>query len=346
MRVLAGQLFTPQGWVEGHVVVEAGRCVEVRPGPARVEPAARGVVVPAFVNAHTHVGDAVARGTAIPDDLAAAVGPAGHKHRVLAAAPETALVEGMARALGEAREAGCAWVVDFREQGLEGLARLGRAQASVGLGVRAYGRPAQGLEDAAAVLAAADGLAVSSVVDDPGAPALAAMARAAGKGFALHASEGAREPVDPVLDLAPELVVHLTFAERGDLARVADAGARVAVCPRSNARWAKRLPDVRAMLDLGLGPALGTDNAMLGSCDPRAEAGLLLQLARDVAPDEALAMLTHHGWAVATPGEPGPLAPGGPAELLVFQRGTGPPVADVLGPGARLLHRERGPAGV
>lgn len=343
MRCFAGTILTPDGWLEGHVVVEGGRIVDVARGEPPVAPIARGTIVPSFVNAHTHVGDAVARSDKLPAKLADAVKPPdSYKHRVLASTPAAQIVEGIRGALREVEGSGAAGLVDFREGGLAGLQQL-RAAAVPAVRARVYARPSTMAFDEAearALLQEADGLSVSSLPDDARAPALAALARAAGKGFALHASEPAREPIAPVLDLRPELLVHLTFATRADLEAVRDARVPVAVCPRSNARWVKRIPDVRAMLDLGMAVALGTDNAMLHACDVLAEARALRDLAPDVAPEEVLRMLAA-GWRILDPRAPPPLTVGAPAELLVFHRRASQPAADVLGADAARLHRER-----
>lgn len=66
--------------------------------------------------------------------------------------------------------------------------------------------------------------------------------------------------------LGPDtLGVHLIDTAPGDLERIADTGTRVCLCPRSNQTLHGRLPDIPAMLDRGIAPALGTDS--LASCD-------------------------------------------------------------------------------
>jgi cytosine/adenosine deaminase-related metal-dependent hydrolase len=341
VRAFAGSILTAQGWLDGHVLVEAGRVAEVRAGPPPVQPVARGTITPAFVNAHTHLGDAVARTHLLPATLEEAVRPPhGYKHRVLATTPSAEIVEAMRAAAAEVEASGAAWTFDFREGGLTGLQQLNDALPA-GLRARVYARPASMEFDAgevASLLGRADGLSASSLPDDSRAGALAEAAHKAGKGFATHASEGAREPLDPVLDLRPELLVHLTFATRADLERVRDARIPIAVCPRSNARWVKRLPDLRAMLDLEIPVALGTDNAMLGPSDVRAEARALLDLAPSVRPDEAVVMVALRGWHALGRD---PWAVGAPADLLVWHRRSAQPAGDVLGTDASLLHRER-----
>ena len=61
------------------------------------------------------------------------------------------------------------------------------------------------------------------------------------------------------------LGVHLIDTEPKDLDRIAETGTRVCLCPRSNRLLHGRLPDIPAMLDRGIAPALGTDS--LASCD-------------------------------------------------------------------------------
>lgn len=350
MRVLAGQLLTRRGWREGHVRVEGGRVAEVRSGAPQGEVAARGVIVPSFVNAHTHLGDAAARGDALPATLAEAVQPPhGHKHRALAATPEPRLVAAMTEAAREVEASGAVGLVDFREGGARGVAQLRAALQGTALRARILGRPVSldfTADEVQAVLREAGGIAISSLPDygEGRAQPLAKAAHRQGKAFALHHAEPGPEPLDPVLSLRPDLLVHLTHASRADIERVRDAGCAVAVCPRSNLRWLRRLPDVRAMLDLGLLPGLGTDNAMLGPCDLLAEARALREAAKDVTPLEVLTMLSFGGrQALNAAGGIEPLEPGAPADLLVFRPAARPEEA-VLGPGASLVHRERGPA--
>jgi cytosine/adenosine deaminase-related metal-dependent hydrolase len=85
--------------------------------------------------------------------------------------------------------------------------------------------------------------------------------RAAGKRFALHASEAVRERPEAFLDPKPDLLVHLAKATEEDLRTVAEARVSVAVCPRSNALFGRQ-PDLAAMERAGIALLLGTDNAM------------------------------------------------------------------------------------
>lgn len=348
MALLRGQVLTAGGWMDGWVRTEDGRIADVGRGDPIGRVDAKGIIVPAFINAHTHLGDAVARGTNIPSDLAEAVGPGGHKHKVLAKTPGPKLVAGMRTALREAKGVHTGAVVDFREGGAEGVRQLRQAEQGEGIRVLAMARP-HGKEftreSVRALLAEADGIAISALRDVGRSDAnlLASAARAAGKLFALHASEAENEPIDHLLELRPDHLVHMVHATKSDLARLREAHVGVVVCPRSNLRWAKRLPDVALMLNLGIPVGLGSDNAMLGPTDVLAEARGLLEAQPGLPPTQVLKMLCYGGRA-ALPPSPLPLDRGAPADLLVFAPRTTRPESAVLDPRAHVVHRERAAA--
>ncbi|MCU0853179.1 MAG: amidohydrolase family protein, partial [Thermoplasmata archaeon] len=91
-------------------------------------------------------------------------------------------------------------------------------------------------------------------------------ARSAGKRFALHVSESAREDIDEVLSLRPDFVVHMTKATEEDVRACADRGVPIVVCPRSNEFYGSR-PDIPMMHFSGAVLALGTDNCMISRPD-------------------------------------------------------------------------------
>jgi cytosine/adenosine deaminase-related metal-dependent hydrolase len=77
--------------------------------------------------------------------------------------------------------------------------------------------------------------------------------------------------------LGPEVIaVHLCATTREELARVAESGAPVVLCPRSNLFIELKLPPLFDMLALGLQPGLGTDSlASNTGLDVLAEAAAL-----------------------------------------------------------------------
>lgn len=92
------------------------------------------------------------------------------------------------------------------------------------------------------------------------------------------------------------LCVHLTDARPDELALVAQAGAQVVLCPRSNLHIELRLPPLLQILAAGLRPALGTDSlASNASLDVLEEARALHARFPSVAPRVLLAMATSFG---------------------------------------------------
>src|SRR3990172_6664568 len=265
---VSGWLYEDGRFREGSLTVEDGIVVSVRRQKAS-DAVATGLILPAFANAHTHAGDAVVR-----EDLKGTLEeivapPHGLKHRVLSAAKDEDVIAATRAYLEDMLHTGTTSFWDFREMGVRGLRQLYAAALGLPLRPLVFGRPSDMKYDARgakALLHASDGIAISSLLDwDAGdAAKLARDARAAGKAFAMHASERVREDIDEVLDLKPSLLVHLAEATDADLARVRGAGVPVAVCPRSNAFFGNVI-DLPRLVRSGVRLLLGTDNAMVNS---------------------------------------------------------------------------------
>jgi cytosine/adenosine deaminase-related metal-dependent hydrolase len=250
----------------GTVGWDGDTITEVRSGRTRTA-IAHGLILPGLWNAHSHLGDAVVTQELHGSLEELVAPPLGLKHRVLAKAKDEAVIAAMRRAMATMLRTGTTGFSDFREGGLRGLKLLYAAQAALPIRGVALGRPEgleYGREEVAAILRAADGIAVSSYVDWPAADLekVAADVRRAGKLFALHCSERIREDLDRVLDLRPAFLVHMIQATDDDLERCADADVPIVVCPRSNAFFGMT-PDIPRMLRAGVELRLGTDNAMI-----------------------------------------------------------------------------------
>lgn len=309
------------GWEDGVIV-------ETREGRAR-DALAHGLLVPGLWNAHTHLGDAVVtqelRGTL--EELVAP--PLGLKHRILAKAKDEAVVAAMQRAMATMLRTGTTGFSDFREGGLKGLRLLYAAQVALPLEGLALGRPAGLAYDAsevAALLRASDGIAVSSYVDWPAGELekVAADARRARKPFAIHCSERIREDIDKVLDLSPAFLVHMVQATDADLARVADAGVPVVVCPRSNAFFGLT-PDIPRMLRAGVELRLGTDNAMINVPSILREMDFAYRAARmkGEVPARTILEMALRGRRLRDPKAACALRVGEPADLVVLDAPSG-----------------------
>jgi cytosine/adenosine deaminase-related metal-dependent hydrolase len=300
--VLAGESFEP---VRGRVVVEDGRIEAVE----EVDTASTDIVLPAFVNAHTHLGDSVAKDAAVGLSLDEAVAPPDSlKHRRLAAADRAELVTAMRRTLRLVERTGTASCLDFRESGVAGARALREAARPVSVDPFIFG------SGDPSVLDVADGFGASGANDDDFTDERAAAA-AAGVPFAIHAGEPNATDIHPALDLDPDLLVHMVHAERDHLDRVTDESVPVAVCPRANAVLNVGRAPVRDLLDHTT-VALGTDNVML---NPPSMFREMAYTARefDVTAREVLRMATTAGAEIAGL-DCGVIAPGRRAALLVL----------------------------
>ncbi len=144
-------------------------------------------------------------------------------------------------------------------------------------------------------------------------------------------------PKKPLFDHADELgalasnviLVHLTVARDEELARVAQRGAPVVLCPRSNYHIEKILPPLAAIRDAGIEPALGTDSlASNASLDVLADAQLLHVMDGSIAAWELLRMATWNGARALGRPDLGRIARGArPGVYGVFvESGAGDPV--------------------
>jgi cytosine/adenosine deaminase-related metal-dependent hydrolase len=269
--LVEGAVLDLDGPRAAYVRFRDGAVVEVgAPGTASTrgrDRRVRGIVIPAPVNGHTHLGDAVSVREPPPGPVAELVAPPrGYKFQLLAGASREAKRFAIRRALARMVREGIGATLDFREEGLEGVELLRDALATVPLRGFIFGRPVRRPIDPLelqGVLGAADGVGLSSARDeDEGTrKAVGRACRLAGKRYGLHASEAVREPPESYLDPTPDLLVHLAKATVDDLTAVRDEGVAVAICPRSNALFGRQ-PDLRAMERLGMRVLLGTDNAM------------------------------------------------------------------------------------
>jgi len=304
--ILTGTAFEP---VRGRVVVEDGRISAVE----ETETSSTDIVLPAFVNAHTHLGDSVAKDAAVGLDLDDAVAPPDSlKHRRLSAADRTQLVTAMRRTLRFMQRTGTVSCLDFREFGVSGARALREAAEPLDIDPFVFG------SDDAAVLDVADGFGASGANDNDFTRQRAA-ARERGVPFAIHAGEPDATDIHPALDLEPELLVHMVHAQQEHLDRVADQSVPIAVCPRANAVLEVGRPPLRDLLDHTT-VALGTDNVMLNQPSMFREMAFTAKQF-DVSAREVLRMATAAGAEIAGL-DCGVVAPGKRAALLVLDGDT------------------------
>ncbi|MDZ7702187.1 MAG: amidohydrolase family protein [Halobacteriales archaeon] len=326
--VLAGADYEP---VRGRVVVADGEIQAVE--EASVD--STDIICPAFVNAHTHVGDSIAKDAGRGLSLVELVAPPdGLKHRLLEAASPDELVAGMRRSARQMAATGTAAFIDFREGGVVGVDQLREAVEGLAIEAQAYGRgPSE-------VLEVADGYGAPSARDGD-FEAQRGAARAAGKPFAVHAGEADPDDIDGGFELDPDHLVHMVHPEPRHLDRLEETGTPVVVCPRSNAVTGVGTPPVAELVER-TAVALGTDNVMLNGPSMFREMAWTAKQS-DVADVEVLRMATRAGAELAGL-DAGIVEPGRAAKLVVLD-GAGDNLAGTEDP-VRSVVRRAGAADV
>ena len=320
--ILTGTAFEP---IEGRVVIRDGRIDRIE----RAEIDDGAIVCPAFVNAHTHLGDSIAKEAGRGLGLEALVAPPdGLKHRLLREANREELVAGMRRSLRFAARGGTAACYDFREGGVAGVEQL--SEAAEGLSVDAYAFARESVE----AMAAADGFGASGA-NDADFSAERAATREAGKPFGIHAGEADPGDLDPALDLDPDFLVHVVHPEDAHLDRIEAAEVPIVVCPRSNLVTGVGVPPLSDLTDRTT-LALGTDNVMLNSPSMFREMEFAAKCG-DLDAVEVLRMATVNG-ARLLDLEYGVIEEGRPAKLVVLD-GDSDNLAGVRDPVRAVVRR-------
>jgi len=355
--LVEGAVLDIDGPRAAYVRLRGGKVVEVgAPGTAgrsSRERRVRGIVVPAPVNGHTHLGDAVSVREPPTGPVADLVAPPrGYKFRVLAEATAAAKRSAIRRAAARMVREGVAATLDFREEGVRGVELFRAALQALPIRGFVFGRPLRRpVESAelAALLRVADGVGLSSARDeDEGTRrAIARACRRSGKRFGLHASEAVREAPESYLDPTPDLLVHLAKATADDLLAVRDAGVAVAICPRSNALFGRQ-PDLRTMERLGLRALLGTDNAMFHAPSIWSELQFAYTSSRLVGRPTSAAFLARAAlvepWLWLGEPEAARVAPGSPVRPLVLRLPPDDPAYQVVTRATEQVIVRAGPA--
>jgi cytosine/adenosine deaminase-related metal-dependent hydrolase len=287
MDYISGEILTTDGLSTGYLRLNDDGTVEERgKGNPPKKPKAKGLIIPTCINAHTHLGDSFIRFQhhQLPHNVKELVAPPmGLKHRLLKQASEQEIFEGIQRSLTEMSTVGTSCFCDFREGGLLGIYQIRKALQHFKIGSVILSRPSQMTyekQELDCLLENSDGIGLSSISDWEFSEIekIAAHTRKTKKLFALHASEVNREDLDIILDLKPQLLIHMIAATQTDLENVRDASIPIVICPRAY-RFFRLKHNLELMKKTGVTVLLGTDNAMLNNPDVLEEVKVLQKTA-------------------------------------------------------------------
>ena len=281
--------------------------------------------IPGFVNAHTHIGDSIAKDAAsgtVDDKIHPILGA---KQRILRKSEPEHLVSFMRNSCLSMLRKGITTFVDFRESELAGILLLKKAISQVPIRAIILGRiehyqdqtqiqknvPLSILQrkKLLTVLRSCDGLGISGPNENSDS-ALHFMSKTK-KIRAIHSAETmessskstkitGKSETSRALLLKPHFLVHMTYAKRSDLCAAAKKTGGIVICPRANASLAEGIPDFSLMAKNGCRIAIGTDNVMINSPDMFREIDYLWKATMGISkkiidPKEILKMATVNG---------------------------------------------------
>jgi cytosine/adenosine deaminase-related metal-dependent hydrolase len=312
---------------KGYVEIENSRIKNA--GAGNYKGSAKGLdangflVMPCFINAHTHIADSIGKDVAAGHRLDARVHPVfGAKTRILQKSRPEHLKTFIRNSAVSMMKKGIAAFADFREDGPEGAKLLKEAIAGLPIKCVMLGRtshysdpkgtsglPPEAAEQARQVLKIADGLGISGANENTDAALIQYRQLARKKLVAIHAAESnetvafskehtGRSEMDRIMEyLKPDFVVHMTKATEDEISLVAKNGIGIVVCPRANGVLGAGIPRVAQMLRQGCLMAIGTDNVMLNSPDMLRELDYIWKVSRTtegemIEPRELLKMAT------------------------------------------------------
>ncbi len=284
------------------------------------------LLLPGFVNCHTHIGDSIAKDITLNSSMEKRVHPvSGIKSKILKGTDPNHLKKFMQNSCYSMLKKGITTFVDFREGGLEGILMLKEALNQIPIRSIILGRleiyqnnieirkntpfPKNKYSDLTNLLSKCDGLGISGANENSNS--FLRYYSKSSKIRAIHSSEtkqsfetskkltGKSETMRS-FNLKPHFLVHMTYASKGDLYAAAKKARGIVICPRANAALAEGIPDINLMKKCGCTIAIGTDNVMINSPDMFREMDYLWKVTMGlkktrVNPKEILKMSTVNG---------------------------------------------------
>ena len=300
MHYAKGDILTPTQLTPGYIAYNKNGIQDIQLNATPPTTDITGIIVPTFINSHTHLGDAFINQQKhpIPHTILEAVAPPnGLKHRLLKTTPKKTIQHGIEWALNHMVQNHTSGFLDFREGGLPGIQLLKQPLNTYHLTGIILGRPTTLTYDnneIETLLKNADGIGISSISDWDYTllKKIAKKTHTAKKIFALHASEAHRENINQILDLKPHLLIHMTQATESDLILIAEENIPLVICPQSN-HYFNLTPPYQLIKKTKIPLLLGTDNAMLTSPNILNELRFLKQQTKIFSPKELLNMITY-----------------------------------------------------
>ena|GEM_PF-1267962 len=247
---------------QGYVITEDNKIIDC--GEGKISGAKKHSIIPAFINAHTHVGDHFMREKCLGMTLESACAKRGIKENYMSAASEYTIVVGMKAAICEMLRTGTCCFTDFREGGIHGINLLKKVLMDFryrGMRAKIFGRPLYHGEN---FIDDCDGYGMRSIRAEK-------INMRLGRTLGIHVCESKPGELEKALEFKPDFLVHMNSATPEELKKAASLNMPIIICPRSNAYFSLSQPDIPAMLNEGISLSLGTDNAMTNTASMPSE---------------------------------------------------------------------------
>ena len=307
---------------KGYIIIKNGRIENVGSGDYKGSSSentyeGQGIlVIPGFVNAHTHIGDSIGKDIGVDSTFNSRIHPThGIKNKILQKSVRKHLINFMRSSVISMMRKGIVAFADFREGGLQGIEQITEATSGLSIKCIRLGRPEyyydvsqdfyqnpkfppDVIELIYNILNIADGLGISGANENTD-NSLKEYRRIIQKEslkkkflLGIHASESlqtekksitatGKSEVQRIVDnLLPNFIVHLTNASDVDIKLVARKKIGIVVCPRANGTLGVGIPKIAKMLSFGCCIAIGTDNIMINSPDMFRELDYVWKLSR------------------------------------------------------------------
>ena len=324
MKYVSGKILTEKGFYKGYIGIERHKIKLKNKGKPPKKPISKGLIVPSFINFHTHIGDSFIRNKEkkLPRDIEKLVAPPdGIKHKFLKNANQFEIVDGMEESINIMLKTGTKFFCDFREKGIMGICELKTALRDWKISSMILSRPENIEYDKKEIdllLRNSDGIGLSSISEwkYSDIKKIAVDTKKKKKIFSLHASERIREDIDKIIDLNPDFLIHMNMANEKDLKKVKEKNIPIVICPRSN-DFFKKSPNYELLKKTGNDILIGTDNCMINKPDVLKEIKLIKKQTKAFSLEELLKMITITPRKVLNP-RAGILCLNSPADLVVL----------------------------
>jgi len=268
------------------------------------------ILIPGFINGHTHVADACIKDFTYGLTLDEAVGSKGIKHSTLSSKSKYEKAESIRNSLELLIKNGFTTFIDFREEGIEGINLLKGQLKDKPIRAIILGRPYKN-DNLTDIFEQSNGFGFSDVFsleNELMAHTKNLKENNQEKLVAIHASESmevisesltkfGKPDIEKICEYPFfDFIVHATYSNEKDLSFLKETNTNIICCPISNLYHGLKYPPIAMIQKSGILLGLGTDNTFCCNPDPFRLMAFALYSARsnyqEIKPIDMLKTLT------------------------------------------------------